>query len=421
MPKLLIDRVSNFSCLKRAWSEIKHRPDSYGFDGVKINEFERNLRDNLKKIQQEVSSGNYKFTPLRGIAKPKDTPGKFRPLKVPAIRDRVFQKAVELSIKRYIKKKYKIENKVSFAYREKLSVKDAVLKVRELYKSGYTWVYQGDIEKFFDKVNVDLLLEKIESCLPDESLNKLLRDLSNVELGNTRYLIEYLGEEDFLKIFPPAGSGIPQGGTLSPLFANVYLNELDMAMISRRFQMVRYADDFLVMCKSEEEARQADALAREIVEDKLKLTIYPLKPSNSKEKHSSIQEFHEIDFLGIAFRGSSIFPSGEKFEKAIVKMKKLAHRLRQGSLLKKLNILSEYVNTWGANYYYTDFNKGYYKALDGHLLKSTEEIMNHCGYRLVAKKNPIKILHSLGLRSFTQSYSYYKTLKQSSASSDKIV
>lgn len=409
----LLKKTAQLSNLRNAWRGIKHRPDSRGFDEITIEEFEDNLSRELKKVRAELLSGKYKFTPLKGVAIPKEGKTKegkpkYRPLKVPAIRDRVVQKAIELTITPHIKKAYKIDNAASYAYIRGRSVEDAVLKVKSLQQKGYGWIYLADIERFFDTVDIDILLKKfVYPQLPDKTLHSLIREALTVEVGNGAAL-KAAGLYDE---FPAAGSGIPQGGTLSPLFANVYLNGLDLKMIEGGYQLVRYADDFVVLCKKEEEAEKADKLAREIVEKNLGLKIHPTKKSlpAGNDKCSSIVPATNFDFIGIRFRGPHLYPGSKQFAKMITKLKVQSRPSTDMRLVDKLDYIKMRTESWGANYHYTDFDRALYASLDSHLSTSLNQIMLNCGYKLIAKQDPQKTINQLGLMTFTQSLNYYKT------------
>ncbi|OJI07300.1 hypothetical protein BK005_01895 [bacterium CG10_37_50] len=403
----LITKVSRNSSLKKAWFNIKHRPDSRGLDRVTIDEFESNLSDELSRLRQNLLSGRYKFTPLKGVAIDKESGAGKRPLKVPAVRDRVIQKSIELVIRPFIKRKYKIENPASFAYIRNRSVEDAIKKIIQFRKEGYGWVYKADIEKFFDTVDVNLLLnELIYPCLPDDSLNQIIKDALTIELGN----VEALEKAKVYDIFP--GSGIPQGGTLSPLFANVYLNPFDMEMLGNDYKLVRYADDLIVLCKDESEAKNADALARRIIEKDLKLKIHPTKigKPRGKEKNSHIMPAKEFEFLGIRFQGSKIYPAPSKFEKVVSKIKMQAKNPEDFNLIGRLNYLKSIVERWGANYHYTDYDKALYAGLDKHLEIVVRQMFINSGYEFSKKITPEDSLKKVGLITFKQSLNHYKGL-----------
>lgn len=393
----LLHKAATRPRLRSAWSKIRHRPDSKGFDGQTIEIFEQNLNQNLEIIRRELLSKTYKFTLLRGSALTQSL-GSPRPLKIPAVRDRVVQKALELILTPFLKKAYRIENTSSFAYIKGCSVKDAAEKVRELYKEGNEWVYEADIVKFFNNVDRSKLLNDfIFPALPDDSLNTLITEAINAEIGNGPEL-ERLG---YLKFFPEATEGIPQGGILSPLFANVYLSPLDTAMIDGGYNLVRYADDFIVMCKSEKEAKDADTLARNIVEKQLGLSIYPLIPKNPTDKHSRICRLHNIEFLGLNFQGKNISPGTKAVKKIIQTIKDTPTEYRSTDLSRALYAIRSRILTWGATYYYTTIPKEIERSLNEHLITATRKLLENFGLRSQTKRFQLKHMTRVGIPSFS--------------------
>lgn len=401
--------------LRKAWYLIKHRPDSKGFDEQTIRDFELSLNKEIDQIGSELLSGRYKFIPLRGYPIKKYN-GKPRPLKIPAIRDRVVQKAIEITIRKHLEAKYKIRNPVSFAYiksregEEVRSVMKAVEKIRSFYNGGCKWIYSADIKKFFDSVDVDLLLDKyIFPALPDNTINQLIKNALNIELGNRAEL-----EGRGFDCFTPDGVGIPQGGTLSPLFANIYLYPLDAAMIKEGFNMVRYADDFVVMCKSENDAYRAHKLAESVIE-RLNIELYPLRENlrgNRNGKCSTIELFKDQNFLGIQFSGPKMYPDGEQFKKTIAALKRFS-RLPRTGLIDDLKYFRMRINAWGAGYYYTDYNKKLYEELDRHLLKAVSIVFKSYGLKPKSGRNILRRrdLKKMHIYTFTQRFDYYKTSK----------
>ncbi len=409
MATLLKNIIARPSTLASAWKLIKHRPDSRGYDNQTIKDFELNINRELKEIRGRIISGSYEFIPLKGVAIPKKVGSGLRPLKIPAVRDRVAQKAIEMTISKHIKRKYNIENQSSFAYIKRRSTRDAIEKVKTLYRKGLTWAYMGDIKCFFDSVDLDILLnEYIFPALPDDSINELIQSALKTELGNKAEL-EKLAP---LVHFPEGGVGIPQGCVLSPLFANVYLCELDETMINSGFEMVRYADDFIVMCRTKSEAYEADRVARGILEKKLRLVLHPLKSEEGKfskdEKFSIVLPFKDQEFLGIRFRGPRIYPGKKQFKK-MRGILSATHKSLSGSFFEDLNYLKEEVDYWGVTYHYTDYDKSLYEDLDKRLIWAVNNIVKKYGLRFSRKKGAnIEQLNRLGLETFTQRFNYHK-------------
>lgn len=405
----LLEKVATRRRLRLAWNAIRHRSESKGLDGQTIEDFQQNLNQNLDFIRKELLAGTYTFIDLRGF--PLKQENKIRPLKIPAVRDRVVQKAIEMVISPLLKKRYPIDNPCSYAYIKNRSVKDAAEKVRAHFRDGCGWVYEADIVKFFNKVDREKLLNDFIFCaLPDRSINNLIASAINAEIGNG----DELARLGVLNEFPSGSEGIPQGGILSPLFANIYLSPLDSAMIEKKFRLVRYADDFIVMCKTEQEARNADILARKIVEDQLKLTIYPFEPVVKGGKCSSICRFHNVEFLGLRFQGTKIMPGPKAMKKIIQTIKNIPIEYRSANLSRALYSIRSKVLTWGATYYYTDIPEEFERSVNEHLTISVKKLLRHFGLAPTVKRFDTIHLVKLGIPGFTSAIQRMRTQKESS-------
>ena len=217
----LIERLHRFSTLRNAWSGLDKNPRSHGLSPQTIEQFSLNLRANLKSLQREIKTGTFRFSAVKASIKRERRPSgeiKPRPLRSAEVRDRVVQRAIANIIRPSLTKKYHLKNKASFAYLPRMGVKDALRRMVELYKLRRPVVLEADLENFFGTVDQRKLLdEMVFRALPDPSLNQLIREALTQEIGNKNEL----SEED-LKLFPEGDLGIPQGGGLSPLFANVY-------------------------------------------------------------------------------------------------------------------------------------------------------------------------------------------------------
>jgi len=269
-------RLCEFSSLYQAWRAIsKTNKFSHGFDEITIEEFARNCDKYLLDIKQQLQSRTFEFTPAREVLLDKDG-GKKRPLKVPAVRDRVVLKAIELLVRDKFKK-YSLD--CSFGYIQGRSVPQAIAEVRKLHEGGLQWVLEGDISKFFDTVDRTLLIDRFTREIRVTNLNALIKNALHVEIGNRQWFTPTERE-----LFPAADSGIPQGGILSPLLANFYLYPFDKAMTDGGYHLVRFADDFVVMCPTPESARAAYQMCCEVLEGNLKLKIHHLGERESKTK-----------------------------------------------------------------------------------------------------------------------------------------
>jgi RNA-directed DNA polymerase len=346
-------KLCQLSHLRLAWRRIsKTNKFSRGFDDQTIKNFGDYLEDNLEQISSELRNRNYEFRKARGLLIVKQGGGK-RPLKIPAVRDRVVLKGIELLISPRLRG---YDLPCSFGYVPNKSVPDAIRRVRQLANEGNTWVLEADIKKFFDSVDRPLLIDAFARKIRMSSLTPLIKSSLQVELGNP---------EDFTPedrdVFPDADSGIPQGGVLSPLLANFYLHPFDAAMMRAGFNLVRYADDFVVLCRTQAEADRAYRLCLQVIEGKLNLRMHHLGDSESKTRIAMFSK--GFSFLGMQFQGASVLPTSKKIRNLREKIESILD-LRQGlSLLRTLTKLSNLLHGW-ANAYEVCDNSSIFAELD---------------------------------------------------------
>lgn len=401
----LLESISTPKKIRRAWKKLAKSPNSKGIDEISIKDFEANLDAHLLTIRKQLRAGTYKFEPLRGVSLPKPS-GKRRLIKVAIIRDRVVQKAIELAISEPLTKKYNLNNPTSYAYLKGRGIGDAVEAIRSHYNNGNTFILECDITQFFDTVNRDKLLEQfIFPELSDDTLNDLIKSALAAEVGNKDELI---AAGKWEKYFPKELAGIPQGSILSPLFSNVYLNPLDMRMISDGLNLVRYADDFIVACKSQKEGYAAFGIADEVLKE-LGLELHPLYiPGKGKkpDKYSSVVSFNDgFDFVGLRFVGRKVYPSGKSFGRMQDVLKTVPGN---GTLLDDLHFLNRRINAWGATYRFTNYSVKLYEPLEQALVTTTERTLSKHNLKPITGKVDDEQLDRLGLTSFNRVYTYHQ-------------
>jgi CRISPR-associated protein Cas1 len=273
--KSFLEIVLQKENLLSSFEHIKGNSDCNGTDGISTEAFELNLEENLNKISAEVSNGSYKSDELLGIIIPKKE-SKIRALAIPTVRDRVLQRAVTQVLGDSID--HLLEEN-SFAYRKGLSRAGAARAINEAHKSGFNFVLESDIQSFFDNVNWELLFKKIEILYGADPVCSLIKQWIEANIVFEGIQIKRV-------------KGLPQGAAISPLLANLYLDEFDEAL-QDDFKLVRYADDFIVLCKSKEQAEEALTAAKNSLE-RLKLEIKPSK--------TNIVSFDEgFQYLGYLF------------------------------------------------------------------------------------------------------------------------
>jgi RNA-directed DNA polymerase len=354
----LLYQLSEKSNLQNAWNKLsKEHKYSHGLSGETIVDFASNLPAHLQSISDKLKKGTYKFSPYRGvpIQKSEGTP---RPIKVSEIRDRVVIKGIVEIIQPQLVKLFELNNIASYAYIEKRGVKDAIIRMVELYKQGNKVILEADIKKFFDTVDRRKLLEeKIFPNLIDNSVNSLIIDATEQEIGN----LQNLSEIEFMA-FERTKGGIPQGSSISPLLSNICLADFDKRMLLEGFGLIRYADDFIVMCKTEEEAKKAYEVARDEIENKLRLKLYHLGEDKSKTR-IVLPAREKFSFLSIQFNGKELFPTKEKVDELFEKIKFAANIKIQKNVLAILRKTKNLLCGWLASFSYYDSDR-YYDQID---------------------------------------------------------
>lgn len=277
-PSTYLESTLDPGNLFAAWEKVRANAGLAGADGQRIEHFGREILMQLAALKEEITRNDYRPRPLRALAIPKSD-GSLRQLAIPAVRDRVAQTAATRVLAPVLDRHLE---EASYAYRAGRSVPMAVARVAAWRDQGYQWVVDADIATFFDQIDHDLLIAKLQRTLQDHSLLPLIRlwlaaTLLDADGGQPRLLTR----------------GVPQGSPLSPLLANIYLDDFDEALLERDLRLVRFADDFLILCKD----RQAADDAMELTEDVVETLRLRLKPEKTRITH-----FDEgFSFLGVDF------------------------------------------------------------------------------------------------------------------------
>ena len=270
-----------------AWRKVAANQGCAGVDRETIKQFGNHTERNLTQLLRQVARGTYRPLPLRQLVIPKKSNG-WRILRVPTVRDRIVQQALLNVLHPVLEPQFE---PVSFAYRPGRSHKLAVEKVSAWHRRGYDWLLDGDILSYFDQVDHDRLVQEVDERLGASDFETLTLRL--IEQWNT------------VGTLTPAGlvlpeRGIPQGSVVSPILANVYLDDFDEAMQDSRFKLVRFADDFVVLGRSQKQADQAQVKVAELL-DAMGLRLHPDK--------TQITNFDRgFRFLGHAFVGDVVVP-----------------------------------------------------------------------------------------------------------------
>jgi len=268
--------------LRLGFARVEASRGMAGVDNVTIGAYRRNLEVNIALLGEELHSGRYVPLPLLLLLVAK-ADGSPRVLSVPAVRDRVAQAAVMNLIEPIFEAHFE---DVSFAYRRGRSVKAAALRIRELRDQGYRFVVKADLDAYFNTIDHDVLFAKVTAIIRDPEIFNLLKLWVQAEV--------YDGEQVFVM-----DKGIPQGAVISPLLANLFLDELDETLLVRGYKLVRYADDFVILTKTRPEAEAALELTEKIL-TRLHLAL--------DAEDTAITDFDRgFTFLGLIFLKDSIF------------------------------------------------------------------------------------------------------------------
>lgn len=236
----LIDKVYRPATLQAAWRKVAANAGAAGVDGQSVERFAAGAGAYLDELKQALESGAYQPQPVKRVEIPKGA-GEFRPLGIPAVKDRIVQTALKLVIEPIFEREFR---DTSYGFRPGRGCKDALREVDRWLKSGYTHVVDADLKSYFDTIGHARLIARVADRVSD---------------GRLLQLIEAFLQQDIvqgLQRWRPNG-GTPQGAVISPLLANIYLHDLDGRMQARGYRMVRYADDFVVLTRSASEAQAA--------------------------------------------------------------------------------------------------------------------------------------------------------------------
>jgi group II intron reverse transcriptase/maturase len=269
-PNALLAQVLDRANLQRALKQVRQNKGAPGIDGMTVDELPQYLKHHWLEIRAQLESGAYRPQPVRRVDIPKPD-GKTRPLGIPTVLDRFIQQAIAQVISAQWEPHF---HPHSYGFRPGRSAHQAVREVQALIRSGYGWVVDMDLQAFFDRVNHDRLMARLKRHCPDVAVLRLVNRFLKAGV-NVAGAIE------------ATGMGVPQGGPLSPVLANVVLDELDWELQRRGHRFVRYADDCNILVKSQRAGGRVMASVTRYVSESLRLTVNTLKsavdrPSNRK-------------------------------------------------------------------------------------------------------------------------------------------
>lgn len=350
MSKTLLEKISSVESLKKAWDNLdKTNKSSRGISGETIEGFEKNKDDKITSISSLLLKEKYFLSPNRAVLIPKSN-GKFRPLQIPEVSDRVVLKSIAIELEDIFKTVIEKSDGFSFAYQKGIGVREAIFKIIEHYNNGYVYSLEADLVNFFGMVNQeDLLTKYIYPNLPDDSINKLLKKALNQKLEGLEKF-----DNEKKSNFDNVDKGIPQGNPLSPLFSNIYLAPFDSFLIGKGYKLVRYADDFVILCKTKEECENAYRDCCEILKE-LKLNIHSLEEGKKTKILKIDVDF--LTFLSITFNGIEIYPSLANFERLKSKIRDFCNGEIHHTVFSLLKKIINVQDGWISAFIYTNLDK----------------------------------------------------------------
>ena len=324
----LLERILSRENLNSAYKRVKANKGAPGIDGMTIEEAQSWLREHKEEFLESIRSGKYKPQPVRRKEIPKPDGG-VRKLGIPTVVDRVIQQAIAQQLTPIFDPLF-TEN--SFGYRPGKSAQMAIQKVKEYAEQGYRYAVLIDLSKYFDTLNHELLMNMMREQVRDKRVTDLIK----------KYLKSGVMEDGLLV---KTEEGSPQGGPLSPLLANIYLNQFDQEIGGRGVPVIRYADDIVVLAKSERAAERLLESSRKYLEGKLKL-----KMNAEKSKVVSVTAIRNFKFLGFALgkgkNGYFIRVHAKSLKKAKAKLKELTSRSQSRNVRMVMQNVKIYIRGW---------------------------------------------------------------------------
>ena len=347
----LIDKVYRAETLKAAWQKVKANGGAAGVDGQSVERFAVGAEMYLEELSIALKKGTYRPQPVRRVEIAKGG-GKFRPLGIPAVKDRIVQTALKFVLEPIFEREFLDR---SYGFRPGVGCKDALREVEGLVREGYTFVVDADLRSYFDTIAHGRLLERVEEKVSD---------------GRVLELVEAFLQQDIVKEmerWTPTG-GTPQGAVISPLLANIYLHPLDCHMKQKGYRMVRYADDFVVLCQTAQQAQAALEEVRSWVEQNgLSLSADKTHVGDCR------QEGEGFEFLGYRFEAGRRWVRKKSLKAFRDRIRMRTKRTRGDSLAKIIADLNPALRGWFN--YFKHAHPVTFKWMDGFVRRRLRAIL----------------------------------------------
>ncbi len=340
----LIDKVYADRTLALAWAKVESNAGGSGVDCITIERFAKDCPRGLLDLKEQLRMASYLPLPIkrRWILKPGTN--EERPLGIPAVRDRIVQTALRMVIEPIFEHQFAEH---SYGFRPGRGCKDALRRVQTLLKEGCTWIVDADLKSYFDTIPKDRLMARVAERIADSRVLTLIRS----------YLDQEVMEE--LVRYEPSERGTPQGAVISPLLANIYLDPLDHLLAQSGVEMVRYADDFVLLCRSEEAAQAALSRVQTWVEEN-GLTLHP-----EKTRIVDATQPGGFDFLGYHFERGYRWPRRKALDRLKDKVREQTPRTSGVSLEATITRLNRTLRGWFG--YFKHSHRTTFPAIDGYI------------------------------------------------------
>ena len=346
----VLSKILNKDNLNRAYKRVKANKGAPGVDGMTIEEAFLWLKEHNHELTERIRKGHYTPSPVRRVEIPKPDGG-VRKLGIPTVIDRIIQQAMSQQLIPIYEPKF---SDGSFGYRPGRSAKDAVQRIKEYAEQGYTRAVVLDLSKYFDTLNHEILVNILRRDVKDERVIQMIK----------RYLRSGVMENG---VVVETEEGSPQGGNLSPLLANVYLNEFDQEFNRRGVPCIRYADDIVLLAKSERASERLLESSTKYLERTLKLKV-----NREKSRTVSVFAIRNFKYLGFCFgkngKGIYVRIHERSWKKAKDNLRRLTSRSKCGSIVKTMERIKEYIRGW-MNYYSMADMKKNIESLNGWLYR----------------------------------------------------
>jgi RNA-directed DNA polymerase len=346
----LIDKVYSPANLWSAWAKSAKNNGAAGVDGITIDRYQKDVEANLRYLTEQLKAGTYRPKPIRRTHIPK-ADGTLRPLGIPTVCDRIVQGAVRHAIEPIFEKEFASQ---SYGFRPGRGCKDALRRVDELLKSGQRFVVDADLKSYFDTIPHELLMKQIQKRVADGRVLKLIESFleANIMEGLDQWT-------------PMAGA--PQGAVLSPLLSNIYLNPLDHLLAAEGYQMVRYADDFVILCQTEQQAQAALDLVKQWTAQ----AGLQLHPEKTRLIDAAAEAF---EFLGYRFDRNRRWPRHKSVMKLRESIRRRTPRNSGVSLKVTIHRINPTLRGW---FGYFKHASGGMRSIDGWVRQRLRNILRH--------------------------------------------